>query len=84
MDLVFTDIMLPNGSGIELVRTVAEHHPDVRVVVGSAYTPSSEARLLVEKMSIPRLAKPYRISDITGVMERQLRPGPQQGDEDRD
>jgi len=76
VDLVFTDIMLPDGSGIELARTVAEHHPDVKVVVGSGYTPSFDAREFVEKMSIPFLAKPYRISDITEVMERLLRPGP--------
>lgn len=79
VDLVFTDIMLPDGSGIELARTVAEQHPDVKIVVGSGYTPSFDAGEFVEKMSIPFLAKPYRISDITEVMERQLRPGPHQG-----
>ena len=76
VDLVFTDIMLPDGSGIELARTVVDHHPDVKVVVGSGYTPSFDAREFVEKMSIPFLVKPYRISDITEVMEQQLQPPP--------
>jgi|GEM_PF-2398314 len=79
VDLVFTDIMLPDGSGIELARTVAEQHPDVRIVVGSGYTPSFDAGEFLEKMSIPFLAKPYRICDIAGAVESQLRPGPQQG-----
>ena len=75
VDLVFTDVLLPDGSGIDLARHLAETSPRLRVVLGSGYTPSDDARSFVEERAIPFLVKPYRIDVITQVMRRTLQAG---------
>ncbi|MCD4828982.1 MAG: response regulator [Candidatus Cloacimonetes bacterium] len=36
-DLIFTDIRLPDGSGLDMVRRIREHNPDARCIVMSAH-----------------------------------------------
>ncbi len=66
-DLVFTDVVMPGISGIELAKQVAQRWPAQRVVLTSGYS-----HVLAEEGShgFPLLRKPYsvdRLMEILGV-----------------
>ncbi|MBB5048918.1 two-component system NtrC family sensor kinase [Rhodopseudomonas rhenobacensis] len=54
--LVFSDIVMPGMSGLELARLIREHHPDIAVVLASGY--SDRSATAVEER-FPLLQKPY-------------------------
>jgi two-component system, response regulator PdtaR len=59
IDLVFLDIQLPDGSGLELAREL--HQQKIPVVVTTGYVTNDLA-------NIPFIAKPYKEDDLVSVM----------------
>ena len=65
VELVFSDLQMPNESGAALARWIVGEHPRVAVLLGSGFAdPSATAGLPAD---IPVLQKPY---DITHVLAR--------------
>ena len=68
IDILFTDVVMPNMSGVELARWASEHHPNLKIVLTSGY-PSPA---LAEKHGgIDRYAfvnKPYRLAELAKVL----------------
>ena len=60
IDVLLTDLALPELNGLELAALVREHHPDVTVLLMSGYSattvPAGEAEL-VEKPFTPALLR---------------------------
>jgi DNA-binding NtrC family response regulator len=72
VDLVLTDKRLPGMDGVELVRRVKGDHPDVAVVVMTAYGTIGSA---VEAMRVGAedyLVKPFEASEVLMVARRAI------------
>jgi two-component system NtrC family sensor kinase len=61
IDLVFSDLVMPGMSGLELGRLIREHHPETPVVLASGY--SDRAALAVEE-GFTLLQKPYSLEAL--------------------
>lgn len=72
LDLILTDVMLPDADGPTWVRAALEDRPDIRVVFMSGYAEDdfAEQKGLVEGSSF--LPKPFSLSELAAVVERQL------------
>jgi PAS domain S-box-containing protein len=62
--LVFSDVVLPDGSGVDLVGDIMEHRPGIRVLLSSGYADERSQRKLIEQMNLPFLRKPYGVDEL--------------------
>ena len=59
VDLIITDIMMPEKGGLETIMDIRKDYPDVKIIaITGAVPPDSEALL--------RLANQYRVSRVLG------------------
>ncbi|MCB0963493.1 MAG: response regulator [Acidimicrobiales bacterium] len=65
IDLVFSDIVLPGRSGLELVATLGPEGPAVLITTGQR---SAEVRAAVDASGHPLLPKPYTASDLLAAV----------------
>ena len=63
VDLVFSDIVMPGMSGLDLANTVRETYTDVPVLLASGY--SSKQFIPQNEREFPILRKPYKLETLT-------------------
>jgi two-component system cell cycle sensor histidine kinase/response regulator CckA len=63
LDLIITDIHMPEMTGIDLVRRIRGLHPAIKVVYISG-APGGHAMVLAEDRSSPFLRKPFTIREL--------------------
>ncbi len=63
-DLLFSDVILPDGNGYELAETLLRDDPEVRVLLTSGYVGVIADRLSERARSWPLLAKPFRFKEL--------------------
>lgn len=71
-DLVFSDVVLPDGTGMEIVEKVLEIYPEQRVLLTSGFT---DARALLDKAfarQVLFLHKPYSLETLYRKVEEAL------------
>jgi CheY-like chemotaxis protein len=75
-DLVFTDVVMPGMSGIELVRKIREEHPRIKVIYISGFfglrNLKRDLQEDVGKYGYPCLSKPFKISAMLELVEEYL------------
>ncbi|MDI6801491.1 MAG: sigma-54 dependent transcriptional regulator [Thermodesulfovibrionales bacterium] len=68
-DLAIVDIRLPDGSGIDVLRTIKEQNPDSVVLVITAFT-STEAAITAMKLgAYDYVIKPFNLDEIRIVLK---------------
>jgi DNA-binding NtrC family response regulator len=72
IDLVITDIRLPDGTGIELFTEISNHYPGIPVILMTAFGDISDAVTLVKAGALDYLTKPFDMSDFISKVERHL------------
>jgi signal transduction histidine kinase/ActR/RegA family two-component response regulator len=75
-DLLLCDLMMPDGSGLEVAETLARSHPELlpRLILMTGGAPESEKTLLAKMPSVPVLQKPFGLEDLLRLVDRAKDP----------
>ena len=82
-DLLFTDVVMPIMTGIELVKKIRREDPDIKVIYISGFFGLRHMKRVVDegglKYGCPCLSKPFKISAMLELVDEYLhdRIGPQ-------
>jgi len=77
IDLLLTDLVLPDGTGGDVAERIAELRPEIRVLYVSGYTDDPSLRRGISEHEIEFLSKPFSpLRLITRVREVLERPVP--------
>lgn len=76
-DLIFTDVSLPDGSGIDLLGEIRRRCPDCPVVVITAYPSVEAARESFRMGAFDYIAKPVRQRELTRSVSLALQRKPE-------
>ncbi|HDQ46387.1 MAG TPA: response regulator [bacterium] len=63
-DLLFSDVVLPDGNGVYLVDSIASHNPDIRVILCSGYTDHKSQWPLIQERGYLFLSKPFVLATL--------------------
>lgn len=74
-DLCLTDMRLPDGNGIDMVRHIQEHHPEMPVAVITAYGNMETAVTALKAGAFDFIAKPVDLDDLRNIVRSALRIG---------
>jgi len=75
-DLCLTDMRLPDGSGIDLVRTISKEHPQTPVAIFTAHGNMESAIEALKAGAFDFVAKPVNLDDLRNLVDQALRLGP--------
>jgi CheY-like chemotaxis protein len=68
--MIITDLRMPKMTGLELLETVKERHPEMPVVLISGFSiDHTEDRTLLARAD-GFLHKPFRMNDIKGILDK--------------
>ena len=70
-DVMFSDIVMPGQSGIDLAREVRKRWPGLPVVLTTGY---SDALMVHRDLDFPVLQKPYSLDALSAVLAKALKP----------
>ncbi|MFZ9311112.1 MAG: nitrogen regulation protein NR(I) [Arenimonas sp.] len=74
--LMFTDIRMPGGSGIDFLETVKQAHPNLPMIVMSAFTDIRNTASAYRGGAFEYVAKPFDLDEVLALVEKAL-PKPQ-------
>ena len=63
-NLIFSDVVLPDGSGIELVNEFLDTQPKMQIILTSGYTDQKSQWPIITDRGFPFLQKPYSLVDL--------------------
>ncbi len=72
-DLCLTDLRLPDGSGIDLVEHIQEHHPNLPVAVITAYGSMDTAIAALKAGAFDFLSKPIDLTRLRTLIDSALK-----------
>jgi len=72
IDLVISDIRLPDGTGVELFKEISSDFPGTPVILMTAYGDVTDAVALVKLGAVDYLTKPFSIGNLIDKVKRHL------------
>jgi two-component system response regulator PilR (NtrC family) len=81
LDLCLTDMNLPDGNGIDLVRHIAERHPNLPVAMITAHGSMDSAVAAMKAGAFDFVSKPVDLKLLRQLVESALRLGGRGGEE---
>jgi PAS domain S-box-containing protein len=72
-DLIFSDVALPDKSGIELVDDFLSRNPDLQILMSSGYTDQKSNWRSIQERGFRYLQKPYELADLLHTVEGVLK-----------
>ncbi|HTH16259.1 MAG TPA: nitrogen regulation protein NR(I) [Magnetospirillum sp.] len=86
-DLVITDVVMPDESGLDLLPRIKKIRPDMRIIVMSAQNTLLTAVKATQRGAFEYLPKPFDLKELVSVVNRALstpRTSPSEGSVDQD
>jgi two-component system cell cycle sensor histidine kinase/response regulator CckA len=71
-DLVFSDVVLPDRNGIELVETLKSKNPKIKVLLSSGYTDYKAQWPVIIERGFQYLQKPYMMNNLLQTLRKVL------------
>jgi signal transduction histidine kinase/ActR/RegA family two-component response regulator len=71
-DLIFSDAMLPDGTGMDVILRARSLSPDVRALLSSGYSDDRSLLARAEAEDVDFLAKPYSLEELISSVENAL------------
>ncbi|MGQ0657169.1 MAG: nitrogen regulation protein NR(I) [Chromatiales bacterium] len=72
-DAIFADIRMPGTDGLSLMQQVKQRHPDLPVIVMTAYADLDRAVAAFQGGAFEYLPKPFDIDDAVTIVQRAVR-----------
>jgi len=73
VDLILSDVVMPQMNGTELATRIGVEFPDIPVVLMSAFTPGGVARIGLGESIVPVLKKPFDPVQLGEIVDLALR-----------
>lgn len=74
IDLVITDIMLPEMNGVQMIRELRKKRPGQKIIFMSGHSSDAIGHYGVFEQETNFIAKPFRISDFLKIIHATLEP----------
>jgi DNA-binding response OmpR family regulator len=74
-DVAVVDLMLPGTNGIQLARLIREQHPNIRVVLTSAYHLSERQLVRADCGAVGFVPKPFDLGELARFLRNKLTGG---------
>ncbi|MHA1537545.1 MAG: nitrogen regulation protein NR(I) [Alphaproteobacteria bacterium] len=71
-DLVITDVVMPDGNGLDLIPRIRKLRPNLRVIAMSAHKTMMTALKAAERGAFEYLPKPFDLNELIGIVGRAL------------
>ena len=71
-DVVISDMQLPRGSGLDVLRAVQERAPEAVVVMITAFATTENAISAMKEGAYDYITKPFKVDEIRMVVEKAL------------
>ena len=62
--LLFSDVVLPNGKGVQLADDCLSENPELNVLLSSGYTDRKSQWRIIKEKGYKFLAKPYSLDEL--------------------
>ena len=72
VDLILSDVKMPNKSGLDVLKEVREKYPDVKIILITGYAQVEEYLQAMEQGAYEYLTKPIRVNDLIDCVNRAL------------
>ncbi len=72
IDLVLTDLVMGDHSGVEILEKALANHPDCIVILMTGYPTVKTAISVLKKGGYDYLVKPFKLEDLTATIKRGL------------
>jgi CheY-like chemotaxis protein len=69
-NLILMDVAMPTMDGLEAMRQIKVARPEMRVVIASAHSMSSDRERFLAAGADDVLSKPFRLGDLVAVVAR--------------
>jgi len=70
LDMILMDVAMPGMDGLEAMRQIKAQKPGMAIVIASAHSMASDRERFLAAGADDVLSKPFRLTDLTAVVDR--------------